>query len=45
VEFKNPVSVLNPLAAIENSQSIPEEMAPAFAVAIGLALRKPNDWI
>ncbi len=45
LEFKTPVSVLNPLAAIENFQSIPKEITPAFAVAIGLALRKPNDWI
>ncbi len=45
LEFKTPVSVLNPLANIENSQAIPAEIAPAFAVALGLALRKRNDWI
>ena len=44
LEFKTPVSILNPLTAIENSQSIPADLAPAFAVAIGLALRKRNDW-
>ncbi len=44
LEFKTPVSVLNPLVNIENSNSIPAEIAPAFAVAIGLSLRKRNDW-
>lgn len=44
-EFKVPVSLLNPFAFIEASQTIPTELTSAFAVAAGLGLRTPNDWL
>jgi type IV pilus assembly protein PilM len=44
-ELKVPVAVLDPFAFIGGQNDIPPEHAPAFAVAVGLALRKNRDWM
>ena len=43
-ELKVPVSVLDPFSTIQGGQVIPEELRPAFGVAVGLALRRNRDW-
>jgi len=44
-EFKVPVEVANPLAFLqEPPKNMPKDVAPALAVAAGLALRKLKDW-
>ena len=43
-ELKVPVSVLNPFSFARGAEAVPEELAPAFAVAVGLALRRNRDW-
>jgi type IV pilus assembly protein PilM len=40
-----PVSTINAFTFVEGAEIIPPELAPAFAVAVGLGLRKPNDWL
>ena len=45
-ELKVPVSVLDPFEFLsEPPAEIPPEHAPAFAVAVGLALRRNKDWL
>ncbi|MBI3288261.1 MAG: type IV pilus assembly protein PilM [Elusimicrobia bacterium] len=41
-ELKVPVSVLNPFSFVKGGEAVPEEIAPAFGVAVGLALIKVN---
>lgn len=43
-ELKVPVSVLNPFSFVKGGEQVPEDLAPAFAVAMGLALRQNRDW-
>lgn len=44
-ELKVPVTVLDPFAFLPQPPAdLPAEHAPAFAVAVGLALRKNKDW-
>lgn len=43
-ELKVPVTVLSPLAFVKGGDQIPEDLAPAFGVAAGLALRSNRDW-
>ncbi len=43
-ELKVPVEILNPFAFLKGAD-VPEDLAPAFAVAAGLALRRPKDWV
>lgn len=43
-ELKVPVSVLEPFSFIQPAPDVPAELAPAFAVAVGLALRRNKDW-
>lgn len=43
-ELKVPVSVLDPFSFISGGQAVPEELRPAFGVAVGLALRRNRDW-
>lgn len=43
-ELKTPVSVLDPFVLVKNSD-VPAELAATFAVAAGLALRRPKDWL
>ena len=45
-ELKVPVSVLDPFAFLKSVPAdFPADMAPAFGVAAGLALRRANDWL
>ncbi|MBI5241931.1 MAG: type IV pilus assembly protein PilM [Elusimicrobia bacterium] len=45
-ELKVPVSVLEPFAFLKNPPAdLPAVLAPSFAVAAGLALRRNRDWI
>jgi type IV pilus assembly protein PilM len=45
-ELKVPVSVLEPFACLKNPPAdVPASLAPAFAVAVGLALRRNRDWL
>ena len=45
-ELKVPVSVLQPFSFLKSPPAdMPAELAPAFAVAVGLALRRNRDWI
>ncbi|OGR88268.1 MAG: hypothetical protein A3J74_01570 [Elusimicrobia bacterium RIFCSPHIGHO2_02_FULL_57_9] len=45
-ELKVPVGVLDPLAIFkELPPALPLELAPAFGVAVGLALRRNKDWL
>jgi type IV pilus assembly protein PilM len=44
-ELKVPVSVLNPLSFVRDlPDNLPADILPALGVAVGLALRKNNDW-
>jgi type IV pilus assembly protein PilM len=43
-ELKVPVTVLDPFAFLEGGAAVPEELRPAFGVAVGLALRRNRDW-
>lgn len=43
-ELKVPVSVLNPFSFVKGGEQVPEDLAPSFAVAVGLALRQNRDW-
>jgi type IV pilus assembly protein PilM len=43
-ELKVPVSVLDPFSFVSGGQAVPEELRPAFGVAVGLALRRNRDW-
>ncbi|MCR4296328.1 MAG: type IV pilus assembly protein PilM, partial [Elusimicrobia bacterium] len=43
-ELKVPVSVLNPFSLSKGGDAVPEALAPAFGVAVGLALRHNGDW-
>jgi len=43
-ELKVPVAVLDPFSFIAGGQAVPEELRPAFGVAVGLALRRNRDW-
>ena len=45
-ELKVPVSVLDPFSFLKTPPAdMPAELAPAFAVALGLALRHNRDWV
>ncbi|MCX5797283.1 MAG: type IV pilus assembly protein PilM [Elusimicrobia bacterium] len=45
-ELKVPVSVLEPFACLKRPPAdVPASLAPAFAVAVGLALRRNRDWL
>jgi type IV pilus assembly protein PilM len=45
-ELKVPVSVLDPFTVVkETPAGLPADVAPAFAVAVGLALRRNRDWV
>ena len=45
-ELKVPVSVLEPLSFLKDVPGdFPTELAPAFGVAVGLALRRNKDWL
>lgn len=43
-ELKVPVSVISPFSFIKGGEQVPEDLTPAFAVAVGLALRQNRDW-
>jgi type IV pilus assembly protein PilM len=43
-ELKVPVTVLDPFSFVQGASAIPEELRPAFGVAVGLALRRNRDW-
>jgi type IV pilus assembly protein PilM len=43
-ELKVPVSVLNPFSFVKGGEQVPADLAPAFGVAMGLALRQNRDW-
>ena len=43
-ELKVQVETLNPFAGIKDA-NVPEDLAPAFGVAAGLALRRQKDWL
>ncbi len=43
-ELKVPVSVLNPFSFVKGGENVPEDLAPLFGVAVGLALRQNRDW-
>ncbi len=44
-ELKVPVTVVDPFAFLKTRPAdLPEELAPAFGVAMGLALRRNRDW-
>jgi len=46
VELKVPVSVLEPFSFLPNPPAdMPAALAPAFGVAVGLALRRNQDWL
>ncbi|MEK7858415.1 MAG: type IV pilus assembly protein PilM [Elusimicrobiota bacterium] len=45
-ELKVPVSVLEPFAWLKSPPAdLPADLAPAFGVAVGLALRHNKDWL
>jgi type IV pilus assembly protein PilM len=44
-ELKVPVSLINPLSFLKKGEVIPPEIASAFGVAVGLGLRRNNDWV
>ncbi|MDE2509782.1 MAG: type IV pilus assembly protein PilM [Elusimicrobia bacterium] len=43
-ELKVPVSVLDPFVFLSGASAVPEDLRPAFGVAVGLALRRNRDW-
>jgi type IV pilus assembly protein PilM len=43
-ELKVPVTTLDPFSFLAGSAAVPEELRPAFGVAVGLALRRNRDW-
>ena len=44
-ELKVPVSLLDPFAFLKDPPAdMPADLAPAFGVAVGLALRRNHDW-
>lgn len=43
-ELKVPVEVCNPFASLSGAEGVPEAEKPAYAVAVGLALRRNKDW-
>jgi type IV pilus assembly protein PilM len=43
-ELKVPVTVLDPFSFVQGAEAVPEELRPAFGVAVGLALRRNRDW-
>ena len=43
-ELKVPVTVLDPFSFVSGGAAVPEELRPAFGVAVGLALRRNRDW-
>jgi type IV pilus assembly protein PilM len=43
-ELKVPVTVLDPFSFVKGASAIPEDLRPAFGVAVGLALRRNRDW-
>jgi type IV pilus assembly protein PilM len=43
-ELKVPVSVLDPFVFVSGAEAVPEDLRPAFGVAVGLALRRNRDW-
>jgi type IV pilus assembly protein PilM len=43
-ELKVPVTVLDPFSFVSGAEAVPEELRPAFGVAVGLALRRNRDW-
>ncbi|MBI3551205.1 MAG: type IV pilus assembly protein PilM [Elusimicrobia bacterium] len=46
VELKVPVTVLEPFGFLKEAPAdLPADLAPAFGVAVGLALRRNKDWI
>jgi type IV pilus assembly protein PilM len=45
-ELKVPVGVLDPFTFLKNPPAdLPADLAPSFAVAVGLALRRNRDWV
>ena len=45
-ELKVPVAVLDPFTFLKAPPAdLPADLAPAFAVAVGLALRRNRDWV
>lgn len=44
-ELKVPVTVLDPFSFVKGAEAVPADLAPAFAVAAGLALRRNKDWV
>jgi type IV pilus assembly protein PilM len=43
-ELKVPVAVVDPFSFVKGAESVPQEARSAFAVAMGLALRRNRDW-
>ncbi|MDE2142494.1 MAG: type IV pilus assembly protein PilM [Elusimicrobia bacterium] len=43
-ELKVPVTVLDPFSFVSGGGAVPEDLRPAFGVAVGLALRRNRDW-
>jgi len=43
-ELKVPVSLLDPFSFVKDAEGVPEDVAPAMSVAVGLALRQNRDW-
>ncbi len=45
MELKVPIEVSDPFAFVKGAEAVPEDQKPAFAVAVGLALRQNKDWV
>ena len=43
-DLKVPVAVMDPFSFVRGAEAVPEELRPAFGVAVGLALRRNRDW-
>ena len=43
-ELKVPVTVLDPFVCVSGAEAVPDDLRPAFGVAVGLALRRNRDW-
>jgi len=43
-ELKVPVAVLDPFAFLKGAEAVPQDLRPAFGVAVGLSLRRNRDW-
>jgi Tfp pilus assembly PilM family ATPase len=44
-ELRLPVEIFDPLAQVEGSRAVSEDLRPLFAVAVGLATRRDSDSV